>query len=84
VLTEHAAESETHGQLERALPSLVKALGIDPLRDDINFRYLDILGRLGRRSQVIGHYQEYVRRLSDELGLDPPEAIQRLYEQIIS
>lgn len=84
VLTEHAAESETHGQFERALQSLVKALAIDPLRDDINFRYLDILGRLGRRSQVIGHYQRYVRRLADELGLDPPETTQRLYEQIIS
>ncbi len=84
VLTEHASESEVHGQIERGLQSLVKALAIDPLRDDLNYRYLDILGKLGRRNQVIGHYQRYVRRLADELGLDPPEATQRLYEQIIT
>ena len=84
VLTEHAAESEAHGQTERALQSLVKALAIDPLRDDLNYHYLDILGRLGRRTQVIGHYQRYVRRLADDLGLDPPDDTQRLYERIIS
>lgn len=84
VLSQHAAESEAHGQLERALQSLVKALAIDPLRDDLNYQYLDALGRLGRRNQVIGHYQRYVRRLADELGLDPPEATQRLYERIIT
>jgi DNA-binding SARP family transcriptional activator len=84
VLTEHAAESEAHGQMERALESLAKSLAIDPLRDDLNYRYLDTLGRLGRRNQVIGHYQKYVHRLTDELGLDPPEETQRLYEQIIS
>ncbi len=84
VLSEHAAESEAHGQIERALQSLVKALAIDPLRDDLNYRYLDTLGKLGRRNQVIGHYQRYVRRLADELGLDPPEVTQRLYERIIT
>jgi len=84
VLTEHAAESEAHGQIERALQSLVKALAIDPLRDDLNYRYLEALGRLGRRNQVIGHYQRYVHRLADELGLDPPEETQRLYERIIT
>ncbi len=76
--------AKSHGQVERSLQSLVKALAIDPLRDDLNYRYLDVLGRLGRRNQVIAHYQRYIRRLADELGLDPPETTQRLYEQIIS
>jgi LuxR family maltose regulon positive regulatory protein len=84
VLSEHAAECEIHGQLENALESIGSALTIDPLRDDLNYRYLDTLGKLGRRNLVIGHYKEYVRRLADELGLDPPEKTQRLYEQIIS
>jgi DNA-binding SARP family transcriptional activator len=29
------------------------------------------------------HYQRYVRLLSEELGLDPPEAVRELYSRLI-
>ncbi|MES0339699.1 MAG: bacterial transcriptional activator domain-containing protein [Anaerolineales bacterium] len=46
--------------------------------------FLEALGRLGRRSEVVEHYQRYVRLLSDELGLDPPDEVRELYTRLIS
>lgn len=83
VLSEHADESLSHGQPERAVDSLRQAVEIDPLRDDLNIRYLRVLGQLGRRSDVIGHYQNYVRLLADELGLDPPAEARQLYQELL-
>lgn len=67
-----------------AIASLREALKIDPLRDDTNRFYLEALGRLGRRSEIVGHYQQYVRLLSEELGLDPPDEVRDLYDRLIS
>jgi DNA-binding SARP family transcriptional activator len=63
--------------------TLRKALQIDPLRDDLHMTYLEALGRMGRRSEVITHYQYYVRLLADELGLDPPSPVRELYARLI-
>jgi DNA-binding SARP family transcriptional activator len=84
LLTTHAEESLARGQPLKAFESLHQALKIAPLRDDINMRYLELLGELNRRSEAIGHYQKYVRLLTDELGLDPPEAMRELYTRLIS
>lgn len=83
LLSEHANEALSHGQPERAVESLRKAIELDPLRDDLNIRYLRLLGQLGRRSDVIGHYQNYVRLLADELGLDPPAEARQLYQELL-
>ena len=83
LLSEHANEALNHGQPERAVESLRRAVEIDPLRDDLNIRYLRVLGQLGRRSDVIGHYQNYVRLLADELGLDPPAEARQLYQDLL-
>ena len=84
LLTLHVEEALARGQTLQAVNSLRAALTIDPLRDDINLRYLELLGQLDRRSEVISHYQRYVRLLADELGLDPPEPVRELYTRLIS
>jgi two-component SAPR family response regulator len=43
----------------------------------------EALGRLGRRSDIVAHYQRYVRLLSEELGLDPPQEVRELYNRLI-
>jgi LuxR family maltose regulon positive regulatory protein len=83
LLAQHAQEALVRNQPTRALTTLRDALEIDPLRDDTNRQYLEVLGRLGRRSEVVEHYQRYVRLLSSELGLDPPEDIRSLYSRLI-
>jgi two-component SAPR family response regulator len=83
LLTRHAGEAVVLGQHERAVNSLRQALQIDPLRDDTNMLYLEVLGLLNRRSEVVAHYREYVDLLRADLGLDPSEDIRDLYNRLI-
>ena len=83
LLDEHASESMAQGREESALESLSRTIFLDPLRDDLNLRYLELLGQLGRRSEAVAHYQAYCRLLADELGLDPPPEVRDLYDRII-
>jgi DNA-binding SARP family transcriptional activator len=41
------------------------------------------LGRLGRRSEVVTHYQRYTNLLESELGLEPPREVRDLYARLI-
>lgn len=84
LLAQNAQEAMMRDQPARALQTLRQALEIDPYRDDTNMHYLEALGRLGRRSEVVEHYQRYIHLLSDELGLDPPDAVRELYTRLIS
>jgi DNA-binding SARP family transcriptional activator len=84
LLSLHAQEALVRDQASRAVQTLREALEIDPFRDDTNLHYLEALGRLGRRSEAVDHYQRYVRLLADELGLDPPEELRELYTRLIS
>jgi LuxR family maltose regulon positive regulatory protein len=84
LLKNHAEEALVRDQPLRAVNTLRQALKIDPYRDDTNYFFLEALGRLGRRSEVVAHYQRYIRLLADELGLDPPESLRELYARLIS
>jgi len=83
LLASHADEAMGRDQPLKALATLRQALELDPLRDDTNRRFLEALGRLGRRSELVVHYQRYVRLLSEELGLDPPDEVRELYARLI-
>jgi LuxR family maltose regulon positive regulatory protein len=83
LLIDHADEALIRNQPLRALASLRYALSINPYRDDINLRYLETLGLLERRSEIVAHYQQYIQLLSTELGLDPPESVRDLYSRLI-
>jgi DNA-binding SARP family transcriptional activator len=83
IATEYAKEALLRDQPTRAVNTLRQALKIDPFRDDLNLSILEALGRLGRRGEIISHYQRYVRLLADELGLDPPEEVREAYTRAI-
>jgi len=83
LLAYHAQEALVRDQPLRAINTLRQALQIDPYRDDTNLWFLEALGRLGRRSEVVAHYQRYIRLLADELGIDPPEPVRELYTRLI-
>jgi two-component SAPR family response regulator len=84
LLASYSEEALIRGQASEAIGWLREALTLDPLRDDTNRFYLEALGTLGRRSEIVTHYQEYVRALGEELGLDPPEDVRELYDRLIS
>jgi len=83
LLIDHADEAIIRNQPTRSLNSLRRALNFDPYRDDINLRYLETLGLLERRSEIVAHYQQYIQLLSTDLGLDPPESVRALYSKLI-
>jgi len=83
LLLQHGEEALVRDQPLRAVNSLRRALTIDSYRDDLNMLYLEALGRLERRSEIVAHYQTYVRLLADELGLDPPDSLRELYTRLI-
>lgn len=84
LLDEHAEASRVAGQPKEAAASLGRALELDPLREDLLYRYLELLGELGRRNEVVRHYLAYVDRLADELGLTPSRRLRQLYADLIA
>ncbi|MGH2621895.1 MAG: BTAD domain-containing putative transcriptional regulator [Anaerolineales bacterium] len=84
LLAAYSEEALVRDRPTEAVDILRQAIRLNPLRDDTNRSYLEALGRLGRRSELVAHYQEYVRQLRQELGLDPPPDLTELYERLIS
>ena len=83
LVSQHADEALMRDQPNRALQLLEDALIIDPYSDDLNLRYILLLGRLERRSAMVAHYQRYVTLLSTDLGLDPSEEVRQAYSRMI-
>jgi len=83
ILSGFGEEALTRDLPQRAVEHIRRGLAIDPYRDDLNAQYLEALGRLGRRSEVVAHYQRYTNLLDSELGLDPPREVRELYARLI-
>jgi DNA-binding SARP family transcriptional activator len=83
VLSAYGEEALTRDQPQRAVEHIRRGLAIDPYRDDLNAQYMEALGRLGRRSEMVSHYQRYTTLLESELGLDPPREVRELYARLI-
>ena len=83
VLSAYGEEALTRDQPQRAVEHIRRGLAIDPYRDDLNAQYMEALGRLGRRSEMVSHYQRYTTLLGSELGLDPPREVRELYARLI-
>ncbi len=83
LLVEHATAAQAKGQENEALSSLRQALILEPLREDINLKYLQILARLGRRTEAIRHYHTVKQMLSDELGIEPSAELRSFYSSLV-
>jgi ATP/maltotriose-dependent transcriptional regulator MalT/DNA-binding SARP family transcriptional activator len=79
-----AEESLTRDQVARAAQLLREAVEHEPLRDDLHEQLMRALHRMGRRNEIVELYQRYVRALSEDLGLDPPDQLRDLYTRLIS
>ncbi|MGB7539564.1 MAG: BTAD domain-containing putative transcriptional regulator [Anaerolineales bacterium] len=69
---------------EEARAYAARGLEVDPFRDDLHQRMLKILAAMGRKHEVVDHYQKYVFLLRNDLGLDPPLETRALYDSLIS
>jgi DNA-binding SARP family transcriptional activator len=84
LLIEYADELMALTRYGDARGILARALGLEPLADDLHGRMLMCLAALGRRHEVVDHYRRYRDTLRTELGLDPPTETRSLYARLIA
>ncbi len=84
VIREAADECLSLCRYEEGRAYAARGLEIDPFRDDLHQRMLKILAAMGRKHEVVDHYQKYVFLLRNDLGLDPPLETRALYDSLIS
>lgn len=80
----HAEETLVRNQPRLALARLRDALTVEPLRDDLNAKYIEALEQLDQRTEAIRHYQRYRDQLDAELGLEPSDEVEQVYLRLIS
>ena len=71
------------GNTQKAIQLLRKALAYDPWREDLYQAALTYQIATGQRSAAVMTYLECRSRLSEDLGLDPSEETQGLYQTVL-
>jgi WD40 repeat protein/DNA-binding SARP family transcriptional activator len=71
---------ERSGEIARALPHAWHAVELDPWRGVAQRQLMHLLALDGQRGAALGQYQQYRQLLTEELGVEPSEATQKLYE----
>ncbi|OBC07847.1 hypothetical protein A5788_14810 [Gordonia sp. 852002-50816_SCH5313054-c] len=72
-----------HGDTGQALTETAALRALDPLRDRAAWLHMMALYRAGRGADALAAYTEHVRRLDDELGLDPGNELRDLQGAIL-
>jgi predicted ATPase/DNA-binding SARP family transcriptional activator len=73
----------TEGRVSEALAAAEELVGEDPLRERPRALLMQALYHAGRQHEALASFQEYRRRLADELGLDPSPALRQLEGEIL-
>jgi DNA-binding SARP family transcriptional activator len=69
---------EGAGEIDRALLSAHRLLGLDPLREDVHQTLIRLYIRQGRRADALRQFQTCAVLLRRELGVEPEETTRRL------
>ncbi|GAB35427.1 AfsR/SARP family transcriptional regulator [Gordonia otitidis] len=79
----HITTLLAHGDTGQALTETVALRAIDPLRDRAAWLHMVALYRAGRGADALATYTDHVRRLDNELGLDPGRELRELQGAIL-
>jgi WD40 repeat protein/DNA-binding SARP family transcriptional activator len=71
---------ERSGEISRALPHAWRAVELDPWRGVAQRQLMHLLALDGQREAALAQYEQYRQLLAEELGAEPSEAAQELYE----
>ena len=71
-----------HGEYERGIEQARRWLALDNLHEPAHVQLMQLYAWAGQQSAAIRQYQECVRLLDEELGLEPDEETKALYETI--
>jgi predicted ATPase/DNA-binding SARP family transcriptional activator len=73
---------QLQGDLETALTTARRWVALDPLHEAAQRTLMILYARAGQRSDALRQYQECIRLLQEELGVEPEPETEDLYEQI--
>ncbi|HEX8918055.1 MAG TPA: tetratricopeptide repeat protein [Chloroflexota bacterium] len=79
---ELAALLEAQGEVVEAIEQLRSVLRADPTLEDAHMGLMRLYAASGQRQQALRQYDELVRVLEEELGVEPDSQAQQLVEQI--
>lgn len=68
---------------EEILKLCQRILYIDPEKEEIHRAYIFALAQAGHNQMAIDHYLEITKRYYNKKGIQPPEKLNRLYQQIV-
>ena len=83
LMDEWAEQRLDAGESAALVPELVARVAADPLRERPRGQLMHALYRSGRTADALASYQDYRRRLRDELGLTPSVTLRHLEEAIL-
>ena len=69
------------GQWEQAITWARRWVALDRLHEPAHRTLIDLYARSGQRTAALRQYEEFTRLLTNELGQEPEQETQRLYEQ---
>jgi DNA-binding SARP family transcriptional activator/TolB-like protein len=78
-----AAEAERRGNLLGAVRWATRAVQISPFTESVLRELLSLLDRAGDRAEAVRVYHEFVRRLQDDLEVEPSPETRRVMHQIL-
>lgn len=72
------------GRITEAVGVIERALGADPLREELYLSLMSLHARAGRRGHVLAAYERCRRILQAQLGIEPGRAIARVRDAALS
>ncbi|MFD9286420.1 AAA family ATPase [Streptomyces mirabilis] len=74
----------TLGQPARALPALHLAAAMAPLHESVQASLITLLGGAGRQAEALAVFGAVRKRLADELGIDPGQALKAAQQRVLA
>jgi DNA-binding SARP family transcriptional activator len=71
------------GAVDPALQTGLRLIALDPLQEPVHRTLMRLYAQLGRRGSALHQYQLCVGVLQRELGVEPEEETQHLYQEIL-
>ena len=81
-LTDLTTFHQQRGQIEESIRYARQLLAVDPLQENIQRHLMTLFMQDSQRAAALAQYEQCVRVLEDELGVEPDEETTALYEQM--